>query len=51
MSEEDRTVVLPVLYGCGTWSFTLREEHRIKVFEKRVLRKIFSPKREEVRDG
>jgi hypothetical protein len=42
-----RTVILPVvLYGCETWSITLREEHRQKVFENRVLR-IFGPKREE----
>jgi hypothetical protein len=43
-----RTVILSVvLYGCETWSFTLREEHRLRVFENRVLRKIFGPKREE----
>jgi hypothetical protein len=43
-----RTVILPVvLYGCETWSLTLREEHRLRVFENRVLRKIFGPKREE----
>jgi hypothetical protein len=43
-----RTVILPVvLYGCETWSLTLREEHRLSVFEKRVLRRIFGPKREE----
>jgi hypothetical protein len=42
------TVLLPVvLYGCKTWSLTLREEDRLKVSEKRVLRKIFGPKREE----
>jgi hypothetical protein len=42
-----RTVILPVvLYGCETWSLTLREEHRLRVFEKGVLR-IFGPKREE----
>jgi hypothetical protein len=35
-----------VLYGCETWSLTLGEEHRLRVFEKRVLR-IFGPKREE----
>jgi hypothetical protein len=34
-----------VLYGCETWSLTIREEHKLKVFEKRVLRKIFGPKR------
>jgi hypothetical protein len=37
-----------VLYGCKTWSLTLREEHRLRVFENRVLRKIFGPKRDEV---
>ena len=44
-----RTVVLPVvLYGCETWSLTLREVHRLRVFENRVLRRIFGPKRDEV---
>jgi len=44
-----RYIILPfVLYGCGTWSLTLREEHRLRVFEKRVLRRIFWPKRDEV---
>jgi hypothetical protein len=44
-----RTINLPVvLYRCETWSVTLREEHRLRVFENRVLRKIFGPKREEV---
>ena len=37
-----------VLYGCETWSLTLREERRLRVFESRVLRKIFRPKRDEV---
>jgi hypothetical protein len=37
-----------VLYGCETWSLTLREEHRLRVFEDRVLKKIFGPKRDEV---
>ena len=37
-----------VLYGCETWSLTLREEHRLRVFENRVLRKIFGPKSDEV---
>ena len=42
-------VILPVvLYGWETWSFTLREERRPKVFENRVLRRIFVPKRDEV---
>ena len=35
-------------YGCKTWSLTLREEHRLRMFESRVLRKIFGPKRDEV---
>jgi hypothetical protein len=43
-----RTVVLPVvLYGCETWSLTLREEQRLRVFENMVLRRIFGPKRDE----
>jgi hypothetical protein len=37
-----------VLYGCETWSLTLREEHILRVFENRVLRRIFGPKRDEV---
>jgi hypothetical protein len=37
-----------VLYGCETWSLTLREEHRLRGFENRALRKIFGPKRAEV---
>jgi hypothetical protein len=37
-----------VLYGCETWSLTLREEHRLRVFENRVLKKLFGPKRDEV---
>jgi hypothetical protein len=42
-------IILPVvLYGCETWSLTLREEHRLRVFENRVLRRIFGPKRDEV---
>jgi hypothetical protein len=44
-----KTIILPVvLYGCETWSLTLREEHRLRVFESRVLRRIFGPKRDEV---
>jgi len=44
-----RTIILPVvLYGCETWSLTLREERRMRVFENRVLRKIFGPKRGKV---
>jgi hypothetical protein len=37
-----------VLYGCEVWSFVLREEHRLRVVESRVLRKTFGPKRDEV---
>jgi hypothetical protein len=44
-----KTIILPVvLYGCETWSLTLREEHRLGVFENRMLRRIFGPKRDEV---
>ncbi|KAJ4427899.1 hypothetical protein ANN_23907 [Periplaneta americana] len=44
-----KTVLLPVvLYGCETWTLTLREEHRLRVFENKVLRKIFGAKRDEV---
>jgi hypothetical protein len=44
-----KTIILPVvLYGCATWSLTLREEHRLRVFENRVLRRIFGPKKDEV---
>jgi hypothetical protein len=43
------TIILPVvLYGCESWSLTLREECRLRVFENRVLRRIFGPKRDEV---
>ena len=37
-----------VLYGCETWSLTLREERKLGVFENRVLRRVFGPKRDEV---
>jgi hypothetical protein len=44
-----KTIILPViLYGCQTWSLTLMEGHRLRVFETRVLRRIFGPKRDEV---
>ena len=44
-----RTIILPVvLYGCETWSLTMREERRLRVFENRVLRRIFGPKRDGV---
>ena len=45
-----RTIILPVvLCGCETWSLTLREELRLRVFENSVLRRIFGPKRNEIR--
>jgi hypothetical protein len=44
-----KTIILPVvLHGCETWSLTIREEHRLRVFENWVLRRIFGPKRDEV---
>jgi hypothetical protein len=44
-----RTIILPVvLYGCEVWSLALREERRMRVFENRVLRRVFGPKRDEV---
>ena len=44
-----RTIILPVvLYGCETWSLTLREERRLRVFENRVLMRVFGPKRDKV---
>jgi hypothetical protein len=47
-----KTMILPVvLYGCETWSLTLREEHRLRVFENRVLRRIFGPKGDGVTGG
>jgi hypothetical protein len=47
-----KTIILPVvLYGCETFSLTLREEHRLIVFENRVLRRIFGSKRDEVTGG
>jgi hypothetical protein len=47
-----RTIILPVvLYGCETWSLTLREEQRLRVFDNRVLMRIFGPKRDEVTGG
>jgi hypothetical protein len=43
-----KTIILPVvLYGCETWFLTLRERHRLRVFENRVLKTIFEPKRDE----
>jgi hypothetical protein len=47
-----KTVILSaVLYGCETWSLILREEHKLRMFENRVLRRIFGPKRDEVMGG
>jgi hypothetical protein len=47
-----KTIILPVvLYGCETWSLTLREEHTPRLFENRMLRRIFGPKRDEVTVG
>jgi hypothetical protein len=43
-----KTIILPVLCGCETWSLTLREESRLSVFENRVLRRMFELKRDEV---
>jgi len=44
-----KTIILPVvLYECETWSLTLKEEHRSRVSENRVLRRIFGPKRKEI---
>jgi hypothetical protein len=46
------TIILPVvLYGCKIWSVTLREEHRLRIFENRMLRRMFGPKREKVVGG
>ena len=47
-----RTIILPVvLYGCETWSLTLREERRLRMLENRVLRRIFGPKWDVVTRG
>jgi hypothetical protein len=43
-----RTIILPVLCGCETWLLTLREEHRLRVFENRVLRRVFGSRRDDV---
>ena len=44
-----RTIILPVvLYGCETWSLTMREERKLRVFENMVLRRIFGPRRDKV---
>jgi hypothetical protein len=42
-----KTIILPVVvYGCETWSLTVRDEHKLRMFENRVLRRIFGPKRD-----
>jgi hypothetical protein len=47
-----KTIILPVApYGCETWSLTLREDHKLRVFENRVLRRIFGPKGDGVTVG
>jgi hypothetical protein len=47
-----RNVILPVVsYGCGFWSLTLREEHRLRVCKNGVVRKVFGPKKDEVTTG
>jgi hypothetical protein len=52
MNKIYKTIILPVvLYGCETLSLTLREKHRLRVFENKVLRRIFGPKRDEVTGG
>jgi hypothetical protein len=47
-----KTIILPVvLYRCETWSLTVREEHKLRVFKNRVQRRIFRPERERVTGG
>jgi hypothetical protein len=47
-----RTIISPaVSYGFETWSLTLREEHRLRVFENKMLRRIFGPRKDEVTGG
>ena len=47
-NEIYKTIILPVvLYGCETWSLTLREESRLRIFENRILRRVFRPKRDD----
>jgi hypothetical protein len=49
IKQTNRTVNLPVvLYGCETWSLTLRQEHSLRVFENRVLRRVFGLKKDVV---
>jgi hypothetical protein len=47
-----KTIIFPVvLYGCETWTFIVREEYRLKVFQNRMLRSIYGPKRDEMKVG
>jgi hypothetical protein len=47
--KTNRTIILPVvLYGCETWSLTLRKKHRLRMLDNRMLRKIFGPNRDDV---
>jgi hypothetical protein len=47
-----KTIILPVvLYGCETWSLTVREEHKLRVFENRMLRRLFGPKKDGMTGG
>jgi hypothetical protein len=46
-----KLIVPVVLYGCETWSLTLGEEHRLRAYENRVVRRIFGPKRDGVTGG
>jgi hypothetical protein len=49
---DNKTIILSVvLYGCETWSLSIREEHRVMVFKNRVLRRICGPKRDDVTGG
>jgi hypothetical protein len=49
LTDQNSTIILPVvLYGCETWSLTLREERRLRVSENMVLRRVFGPKKDEV---
>jgi hypothetical protein len=47
-NKTNRTIILPVAYECDTWSLTLRGERKLRVFDNRVLRRIFGPKKDEV---
>jgi len=51
VTSVDTKLILPVLYGCESWSLTLGKERRLKVFENRMLRTIFGVKEEEVAGG